>query len=131
MDTVADLAQRVNARVVPWTAGECFNASFALGIRLATNGISCQLIEGMFTGESVMLEEHQQWRHFWLKVNGYIVDITADQFVGMPRVVIAKPENCPQYAQEKVHHFDFGLMFMNLVKCLEGARFGKQLMQMN
>lgn len=105
--TVERLARAVNDRVIPIVAGECFNASFALGMRLATNGIPCKLIEGTFSGESEFLEEVNDWRHFWLRVGEYIVDITASQFVGMPRVVIAKAKDCPQYKEIKTHYFDF------------------------
>lgn len=81
--------------------GECYNASFALGIRLATNGIPSKIVEGEF------LIDGKGYRHFWLQVKGYIIDLTAGQFFGTPEVIAGWAKDLPQYKFVKNHCPDF------------------------
>ena len=97
-----EVAKQLHGIVSP-VDGECYNASFALGIRLAASGIPSKMIEG----ELICKLDRKRYRHFWSQVTGYIIDVTAGQFWGMPNVVIGLPKDLPQYHSIKEHRPDF------------------------
>lgn len=94
VNKVAELCQ-------PLPDGKCRSASFALGLRLATNGISSAIVRGEFRG----------YGHWWVRLgtngNDYILDATSGQFEGMPDVVFAPAHELPDYVAEETEWDDF------------------------
>lgn len=57
--------------------GLCLDASIHLKWLLARNGIKSTIVHGTFKNDDIATPE---FNHYWIKVNGYILDITATQF---------------------------------------------------
>lgn len=90
---ILNICKSVKERISD-SSGECFSASFALGIKLAIAGLPSTLIEGICCNK----------KHWWLEVRGFIVDITADQF-GLAPIIIER--NNPNYKKNNRKSPDF------------------------
>lgn len=58
--------------------GMCLDASHELQRKLTEAGFFCELCEGKFHLEEP--EEKSVVHHYWIALNGAILDVTADQF---------------------------------------------------
>jgi len=73
LTTASLLAKRLRNRLLeyhPHTKGECWRASLAMAIMLASQEITSVIVRGMVNGRI----------HFWNSIGETWLDITADQF---------------------------------------------------
>lgn len=93
-------AQKVRRemKIGPGEAGFCQEASERLRDRLIKQGFDAKVAEGKYASK---------FDHYWVKVGGYIVDPTADQFnkrgvPEQPSVVVGAEASLPAYQEQKL-----------------------------
>lgn len=122
-EPVLALMQRIKTRIRGVSgspAGECFNASVALGLGLAQMGITPHMVKGDVNG----------LRHFWLVaaipwlIDGVIsnpntiLDVTAHQFPNFKDILICPVSQCKTHERETT----VGLHFHMVLNYLHGDK---------
>jgi hypothetical protein len=74
--------------------GGCLEASKFIARKLREQGIQARIVHGQFD-----LGMSYDWRpHWWVRVGGTIIDVTADQFIDFTdRIVIGQAKDMPQW----------------------------------
>lgn len=100
---IPSIASLAKTTLLDWegrTSGNCYNASFALGLILARLGLDVRMVQGQYN-------DHP---HFWLEtLDGWYLDITADQFGG-PSIIWDHRDSLPQFKREKHLSYNFQLI---------------------
>lgn len=100
LHAIASRVRKERVKAEGDSLGRCHDWSRHVQTLLLAHGIESVLVCGKFvldlTGGSVLNEAS----HYWIEVQGYVIDITADQFNSelggpMPDVVVAKHETYP------------------------------------
>ena len=102
LSIIQRIASHVRDKVIdhhPNPFGECISASHALGILYQKAGLDVQLVEG-----HVMVSNTEMY-HWWVEVEDWLVDVTADQFDDDDNyfgdIVILIPSEATQWRQTK------------------------------
>jgi hypothetical protein len=98
--TLQKVAERVRQEEVTFgdASGLCHHCSKMLFDFLMAEGVPCGFIEGVFHSDE------DAWRHYWIEVGDYIIDVTADQFnrylpeeTPMPPILICVKSSAPHH----------------------------------
>ncbi len=98
--SIASDVHRACAFAAGGSEGNCKNATLALALALEPLGVPVAICQGQVVAGGGV--EHD---HYWCRVEGVVVDPTADQFCDLDGPLVAAEEAVPQYRESSFFVF--------------------------